>query len=250
MKNEAKILESDVEELSIFEQLYAIDISPFLQTMTIGGRELEYLEWATAWRLAKQFDPNAFFHIRWANPTEPYFKTELGYFVCVEVTIRERVEFDIYAIDTKEMPTASDITNAHQRCLVKCLGRHGLGLKLWEKKEREKLKVDLSRGAPTLSSHQGPSSLQRKSVLPSSSEYRMGIPKNRSLGKTLDEMGVKSVQDDFQYWANRISNEGKPAGGEVKKFLDHAEAWLKAVQVSQGKTFDQPPPFEDGDIPF
>lgn len=66
------------------------------------------------------------------------------------------------------------------------------------------------------------------SGLSSSGEYKMGIPRNRNFGKSLDEMGEKTVKSDFEYWAGRVSAEGKPATGEVKKFLEHADSWLKA----------------------
>lgn len=104
------------------------------------------------------------------------------------------------------------------------------------------------------SSETGPSQpAGPKLVKPSSAEYKMGIPKNRSIGKTLDEMGLKEVQADYGYWITRITREGKPASGAVKEFLDHAKPWLALHSKVNPKDVpdredDKHPAFQD--IPF
>lgn len=86
-----------------------------------------------------------------------------------------------------------------------------------------------------------------------SGEYRMNISKNRSIGKTLDEMGFKEVEADYGYWITRITREGKPASGAVKEFLDHAKPWLALHSKVNPKDVpdredDKHPAFQD--IPF
>lgn len=87
----------------------------------------------------------------------------------------------------------------------------------------------------------------------SKSEYRMGIPKNRDLGKTLDEMGVLEVQSSYNYWTSRVKGEGKSASGAVKDFLEAAKAYLTHMQTMKGhKDFDHPdeePPYNADDMP-
>lgn len=228
---------SDVDS---FKRLYELDISPHVQSMSYGGRSMDYLEWSTAWRLAREAFPDITYQIQWFPGTDgrslPFLQSPLGVFVQVSVTIRERVETEIYPV-TDEKVTAHEIANAHQRALVKCLGRHGLGLKLWETEAREKL-----------------SSEHPKQTSPvSSGEYRYSVSKtSRNYGKTFDEIGLPGVMNDVAYWKNRLKMDQKPASGEVKKFLDHAEVWLKSNQsVKQKVSGDsEPPPIDDGDIPF
>lgn len=79
-------------------------------------------------------------------------------------------------------------------------------------------------------------------------EYKMGIPKNKNLGKTLDEMGINNVQNDYNYWATRVKSEGRAPTGQVKFFLENAKAWLDSYQAGKGhKDFSEP---DTSDIPF
>jgi hypothetical protein len=243
---------SDVDSST---RLYDLDISPCVQTREEHwtdkygkekSRTLQYLEWATAWRLVREIYPSATFKIhdfKEGDKEVPYNKTNLGTFVRVTVTIEGREESDTYPVNAKD-EDADGIAYTHQRALVKCLGRHGLGLKLWEKEARDKL-VGSEHPAKSGSLPLPPG------------EYRFGIKNTRNYGKTLDEIGLPGVTNDLQYWHNRLKMEGKPATGEVKKFIENAEAWVKAKNAVTKKasgsslrvdTSDEPPPFDD--IPF
>lgn len=143
-KNEAADLveQNFGDQRDIFTRLYEIDVSPYIQTMTFNGRSSDYLEWATAWRLVREAFPSAHYEVHWFKEDEnlvPYLHTKVGFFVQVTVTIEERKETDLYPIDENEV-AAFDVAVAHQRALVKCLGRHGFALKLWERTERDEMK--------------------------------------------------------------------------------------------------------------
>src|SRR6187431_1992624 len=63
----------------------------------------------------------------------PYLKTDCGYFVEVEVTVEGVRLSQIHPVlDARnkpiEMPSAFDINTSIQRCLVKAIALHGLGL--------------------------------------------------------------------------------------------------------------------------
>ncbi len=83
-----------------------------------------------------------------------------------------------------------------------------------------------------------------------SGEYKVAIPKTRYLGKTLDEIGAITVKKELEYWTKRVAGDGKPAGGAVKDFLDHASVWLKAhiITTKPTQAEEEPPMFDD--IPF
>jgi hypothetical protein len=110
----------------------------------------------------------------------------------------------------------------------------------------------VATGTHAAASSSSPRAASLKS--PSTEEYRMGIPKTRNLGKTLQEMGLAAVQNDFRYWSERVQQGGKPATGEVKKFLDQASEWLEKNASSSGSKpnnrGNEPPPLDDEDILF
>lgn len=228
MAKTSPIPNNETEEKSDFQQLYDIDISPFVETLSISGREMDYLEWATAWRLAKEFDPEAKFQIHWSPNAEPYYKTGLGYFVFCSVSLRGITENDVYAIDTKDLPNASDVSNAHQRCLVKCLGRHGLGLKLWEKRKREKLHAE----------EPAPKSNQSSWHVPSSSEFRFTFGKFKD--KTFSEIKPEELTG-YMAWLKSQPDQQKNAW-----IFTSYELWKKAGRL----TGETPPPPGDADLPF
>jgi hypothetical protein len=128
-----------IENTDIFKRLYSVDIAPFIEPM--GNTAITYMEWSTVWRLANENSKHIHYEVHWFREGEqavPYLETALGYFVQVSVTIDGRTETEIYSLEQKT-PRADDVSVAHQRALVKCIGRHGLGLQLWEKKSREAL---------------------------------------------------------------------------------------------------------------
>ena len=123
---------------SSFNKLYAIDCAQlFKQKESFGGKMVDYLEWATAWKILKRNYPDATYEIK-KYDNAPYLKTEFGVFVEVSVTIEGKTETEIYPVTDGKYepiakPDARDIADAHQRALVKAIARHGLGLSAWEK---------------------------------------------------------------------------------------------------------------------
>ena len=80
-------------------------------------------------------DPAAFWEVRRFDG-EPYLHTEVGYFVEVAVTVEGITLSQIHPVlDAKnrtiEAPTAFDINTSIQRCLVKAIALHGLGLYIY-----------------------------------------------------------------------------------------------------------------------
>src|SRR4029453_1927721 len=77
-------------------------------------------------------DPTAFWEVRRFDGL-PYLKTETGFFVEVAVTAQGITLAQIHPVlDGKNRPifepTAFDINTSIQRCLVKAIALHGLGL--------------------------------------------------------------------------------------------------------------------------
>ncbi len=111
-----------------FARLNQINVSEHLEKKG----EFSYLSWPFAVAQLRLADPTAFWEVRRFDGL-PYLKTETGYFVEVAVTVQGLTLSQIHPVlDGKNRPifepTAFDINTSIQRCLVKAIALHGLGL--------------------------------------------------------------------------------------------------------------------------
>jgi len=91
-----------------------------------------YLSWPFAVSQLRLADPEACWEVRRFDGL-PYLKTETGFFVEVAVTVQGVTLSQIHPVlDSKNRPLAEptvfDINTSIQRCLVKAIALHGLGL--------------------------------------------------------------------------------------------------------------------------
>ena len=111
-----------------FARLNQINVSDHLEKKG----EFSYLSWPYAVAQLRLADPSAFWEVRRFDGL-PYLKTETGYFVEVLVTVQGVSLSQIHPVlDSRNRPlfepTAFDINTSIQRCLVKAIALHGLGL--------------------------------------------------------------------------------------------------------------------------
>ena len=97
--------------------------------------QFAYLSWPFAVAQLRLADPTACWEVKRFNDT-PYLKTETGYFVEVAVTVQGITLSQIHPVlDGKNRPivepNAFDINTSIQRCLVKAIALHGLGLYIY-----------------------------------------------------------------------------------------------------------------------
>ncbi|CAG0980757.1 hypothetical protein BURK1_01731 [Burkholderiales bacterium] len=97
--------------------------------------QFSYLSWPYAVAQLRLADPAASWEVRRFDGL-PYLKTEAGYFVEVAVTVQGLTLSQIHPVlDGKNRPigepTAFDINTSIQRCLVKAIALHGLGLYIY-----------------------------------------------------------------------------------------------------------------------
>ena len=115
-------------ETNHFARLNQINISDHLEKKG----EFSYLSWPYAVAQLRLADAGAFWEVRRFDGL-PFLKTETGYFVEVAVTVQAITLSQIHPVlDGKNRPifepTAFDINTSVQRCLVKAIALHGLGL--------------------------------------------------------------------------------------------------------------------------
>jgi hypothetical protein len=119
------------DSINTFRTLFQIDVSKYVE---MKG-QFSYLSWPFAVAQLRLADPAAHWEVRRFDGL-PYLNTELGFFVEVAVTVQGVTLSQIHPVlDHKNRPmlapTPFDINTAIQRCLVKAIALHGLGLSIY-----------------------------------------------------------------------------------------------------------------------
>ena len=118
-------------DANYFAQLNAINVSEHIEKK--GG--FSYLSWPFAVAQLRLADPHATWEVR-RFAGLPYLSTDTGVFVEVAVTVQGVTLSQIHPVlDSRNRPigapTAFDINTSIQRCLVKAIALHGLGLYIY-----------------------------------------------------------------------------------------------------------------------
>ena len=116
------------ESDNYFARLNAINVNEHIEKK--GG--FSYLSWPFAVAQLRLADPTATWEVRRFNGL-PYLASEAGFFVEVAVTVQGVTLSQIHPVlDGRNRPllapTAFDINTSLQRCLVKVIALHELGL--------------------------------------------------------------------------------------------------------------------------
>lgn len=114
-----------------FAELAAVNVNEHIERK--GG--FAYLSWPFAVAQLRLFDPSATWEVRRFDGL-PFLNTEAGVFVEVAVTLNGVTLSQIHPVlDGRNRPlmapSAFDINSSIQRCLVKAIALHGLGLYIY-----------------------------------------------------------------------------------------------------------------------
>lgn len=117
--------------MNYFEKLNSIDCSNHVEKKG----QFSYLSWTFAVQELKKIHPNATWEVKRFHDM-PYMQTDCGYFVEVEVDIDGVKMSQIHPVlDSRnrpiDQPNAFQINTSIQRCLVKAIALHGLGLYIY-----------------------------------------------------------------------------------------------------------------------
>jgi hypothetical protein len=123
--------EKKVTETNYFTELNAINVNKHVEKKG----QFNYLSWAYAVAELLKRHPNATWEIIEYNGL-PYNETPLGFFVKVAVTVNGVTRSQIHPVlDNNNRPiakpTSFQINTSIQRCLVKAISLHGLGLYIY-----------------------------------------------------------------------------------------------------------------------
>jgi len=114
-----------------FSQLTAVNVGEHIERKG----QFSYLSWPFAVSQLRQFDETATWEVRRFDGL-PYLATDCGTFVEVAVTVRGVTLSQIHPVlDSRnkplQAPSVFDINTSIQRCLVKAIALHGLGLYIY-----------------------------------------------------------------------------------------------------------------------
>lgn len=114
-----------------FSELAAINVAEHVEKKG----QFNYLSWPYAVQQLRMFDETATWVIQRFNGL-PYLSTEAGFFVEVAVTVKGVTLSQLHPVlDSRNkpilVPSAFDINTSIQRCLVKAIALHGLGLSVY-----------------------------------------------------------------------------------------------------------------------
>jgi hypothetical protein len=117
---------------SVFKKLYETNVNEHIEKKG----QFSYLSWPYAVAQLRLADPTASWEVKRFADDLPYQKTDLGVFVEVAVTVQGVTLSQIHPVlDSKNRPllepSAFDINTSIQRCLVKAIALHGLGLYIY-----------------------------------------------------------------------------------------------------------------------
>jgi hypothetical protein len=184
-----------------FKDLSRIDVSENIEKKG----KFSYLSWAFAVKALREYDPTATWEtVRFDGL--PYLKSEVGYFVEVNVTIKGITLGQIHPVlDNRnkpiQKPTSFDINTSIQRCLVKAIALHGLGIWIYA---GEDLPID---NAPI-------------------NAQQVGTLKTKAL--TLAQLRNKS--DVEVYKVLKISDVTKLTESQAEEVINKLDSWITKAQ--------------------
>lgn len=163
--------------------------------------QFSYLSWPYAVAQLRLADPAACWEVRRFDGL-PYLKTDAGYFVEVAVTVQGVTLSQIHPVlDGKNRPifepTAFDINTSLQRCLVKAIALHGLGLYIYAGEDLPEGDKPAEESAPRPKTPITPITTSGPSATAAQLRYieRLIDETGADLAKVLDYFGVASLPE-------------------------------------------------------
>lgn len=119
-------------DMNTFAELARVDCSEHIEKKS----GFSYLSWPFAVEQLRKHCPDATWRVIRNDNGEPFMQTSCGYFVEVEVTVSGIPLSQIHPVlDNRnkpiDNPNAFQINSSIQRCLVKAIALHGLGLSIY-----------------------------------------------------------------------------------------------------------------------
>jgi hypothetical protein len=192
-----------------FAELSKIDVSEHIEKKG----KFSYLSWAWAVDQLRKKHPDATWEVIRFNGM-PFMQTECGYFVEVAVTVNGVTLSQIHPVlDNFNKPIAKpnsfQINTSIQRCLVKAIALHGLGLYIYA---GEDLPMDTNDSTPITS-------------------QEIGILKT----KVLEFAKLRNKTEDDVYDVLKISNIENLSSADAQTIITKITGWIESAKKDTKK---------------
>lgn len=199
-----------MSESNSFRRLFQIDVSSHIEKKG----QFSYLSWPFAVSQLRLADPLATWEVKRFDGL-PFLVSELGVFVEVAVTVQGITLSQIHPVlDTKNRPilapTSFDINTSIQRCLVKAIALHGLGLAIYAGEDLPMLDgggdAPATPAIPAKVARLPPAEKRGDCITPAQVSYIQRLIKETGAEtqKVLDYFGVEKIEDIAKGEASRV----------------------------------------------
>ncbi|MBK9160409.1 MAG: DUF1071 domain-containing protein [Nitrosomonadales bacterium] len=206
-------------ESNYFAELAKINVNEHIERKG----QFSYLSWPFAVAQLRQFDATATWEVKRFDGL-PYLATDTGCYVEVSVTVRSITLSQIHPVlDSKNRPlltpSAFDINTSIQRCLVKAIALHGLGLYIYagedlpDEQNDPKTPSQPSPSSPTVRQFQKPKAV-------SDSTEPLTVNQLRFIKKLISETGTDEEQLLGFFGFDALENIPKVEVNRVLKMLE------------------------------
>lgn len=191
------------EQVNYFARLNAINVSEHIEKKN----GYSYVSWPYAVAQLRLADPTATWTVVRFNGL-PFLATEAGVFVEVAVTVQGVTLSQIHPVlDGRNRPliapNAFDINTSIQRCLVKCIALHGLGLYVYAGEDLPVVSVEstAANDEPTKPTELHAPRPDPKRTGPTISVFKQNhiqqliVETGTDLNRFLDYFGLKAIKD-------------------------------------------------------
>ena len=191
------------DAVNSFARLAAINVNEHVERK--GG--FAYLSWPFAVSQLRLADPTATWEVRRFGGL-PFLATEAGFFVEVAVTVAGITLSQIHPVlDGRNRPilapTAFDINTSLQRCLVKAIALHGLGLYIYSGEDLPQV---------------GPNAAAANDEPPARQERQERVPQQRGRSEPPRDEYLPTISRSQQAQVHRLVLE---VGVDLQHLLDY-----------------------------
>ena len=186
-----------MSETNYFTKLNSINVSAHIEKK--GG--FSYLSWPYAVAQLRLADPTATWTVQRFNGL-PFLVSDAGVFVEVAVTVQGVTLSQIHPVlDGRNRPlmapTAFDINTSIQRCLVKAIALHGLGLYVYAGEDLPEPVTDAANDATAQVTNQLPAKRTSATITgPQQAQiHKLVLETGTELNRLLEHFGIARLQD-------------------------------------------------------
>ena len=206
------------ETKSIYGQLADIDVSEHVKKK--GA--YDYLSWTHAVDFLKKEYPKAQIEVMTSDEGHPFFKTEVGFFVQVKVTVDGLACAEwLPVLDNRnkvlKQPDAYQVNTSIKRCMTKAIALHGLGINVYAGEDLRQYDVEDPEDPPSTTNGKSKSkpttkkSSTDKKKVEAETNGSQGLNKKDILDALRGAVGEDVLNDKQAVFnvADRLFNEGK-----------------------------------------